>query len=144
MTSVVFEEIPDKITLAVNISNCQNNCVGCHSSFLKQNIGNELTNEVIDELIKIHKGINCFLFMGEGNDTNTLLKLNSYIKSTYNIATAIYIGRDSVDSEYYDLFDYIKIGSYQEKYGGLDKPTTNQRLYFHKTDITYKFWKERN
>ena len=25
-----------------------------------------------------------------------------------------------------DLFDYVKIGHYEEKYGPLDSPTTNQ------------------
>ena len=28
--TVVFSEIPDEITLAFNISNCLNNCIGCH------------------------------------------------------------------------------------------------------------------
>ena len=42
---VVFEEIPDKITLAVNITNCQNRCIGCHSPELRENIGKELTTD---------------------------------------------------------------------------------------------------
>ena len=44
-TQIVFSEIPDEITLAINISNCQNNCPGCHSPYLKQNIGKELTTK---------------------------------------------------------------------------------------------------
>ena len=28
MTSVVMEEIPDRVTLAVDISNCRGNCEG--------------------------------------------------------------------------------------------------------------------
>ena len=39
MTSVVIEEIPDRVTLAVDISNCQGNCIGCHSPFLKTDVG---------------------------------------------------------------------------------------------------------
>ena len=39
MTSVVMEEIPDRVTLAVDISNCRGQCVGCHSPFLKEDIG---------------------------------------------------------------------------------------------------------
>ena len=39
-TQVVFTEIPNHISLAINISNCQNNCIGCHSPYLKENIGN--------------------------------------------------------------------------------------------------------
>lgn len=141
MTSVVFEEIPDKITLAVNITNCQNNCIGCHSPFLAKNIGDELTIKVVDELIIKNKGVNCFLFLGEGNDMNTLLAINDHIKSNYNILTAIYSGRDFVEDELFEKFDYVKVGSYQEKYGPLNKETTNQRLYLHREDITSKFWK---
>ena len=43
MTSVVMEEIPDKVTLAVDISNCTGLCEGCHSPFLRTDIGLELT-----------------------------------------------------------------------------------------------------
>lgn len=142
MTSVVFEEIPDKVTLAVNISNCQNHCKGCHSPFLVKNIGDCLTKEVIDDLIIKNKGINCFLFLGEGNDKETLYELNQYIKDIYKINTAIYSGRDDVEDEMYDLFDYVKIGSYKEEFGGLNAKTTNQRLFYHKEDITYRFWKK--
>ena len=31
---VVFEEIPNEITLAINITNCPCHCKGCHSQFL--------------------------------------------------------------------------------------------------------------
>ena len=40
---IVFEEIPDRVSLAVNITNCQNNCIGCHSPELRLNNGEELT-----------------------------------------------------------------------------------------------------
>ena len=28
---VVFQEVPDEVTLAINITNCPNQCPGCHS-----------------------------------------------------------------------------------------------------------------
>ena len=37
--SVVFAEIPDEVTLAINISNCPCRCPGCHSKFLWGDIG---------------------------------------------------------------------------------------------------------
>ena len=58
MTSVVIEEIPDRVTLAVDISNCQGNCVGCHSPFLKEDIGEELHCDQS----RISKIINAFWF----------------------------------------------------------------------------------
>ena len=49
---VVFEEIPDEITLAINITNCPCKCPGCHSKFLWDDNGTELTVEVLHKLIK--------------------------------------------------------------------------------------------
>ena len=28
---IVFQEVPEEVTLAINISNCPNQCPGCHS-----------------------------------------------------------------------------------------------------------------
>ena len=72
LTDVVLEEIPDRVTLAVEISNCQGNCIGCHSPFLKKDLGKELTPEVIDALLKDNFGVNCFLLLGEGSDPEAL------------------------------------------------------------------------
>ena len=149
---VVFEEIPDKITLAVNITNCQNRCIGCHSPELRENIGKELTTDEIDHIIKENDGINCFLFMGEGNDLETLVNLAKYIKENYQLSVALYSGREKSEYELLKTFDFIKIGPYIEKYGPLNKETTNQRLYhithfedsdieFRIEDITGKFWR---
>ena len=142
---IVFEEIPDRVSLAVNITNCQNNCIGCHSPELRLNSGVELSEDEIDRLIKSNYGIDCFLFMGEGKDQKRLLEIVRYIKETYSIKIAIYSGRDSVESDFYRLFDYVKVGGYKEEYGPLNKETTNQRLYEivgdEIKDITYKFWK---
>lgn len=143
---IVFEEIPDKLALAVNITNCQNMCIGCHSPELRLNNGSELTNDEVDNLIKKNYGVNCFLFMGEGKDKERLLDIAKYIKENHKIEVAVYSGRDSVEEEYFGIFDYIKIGRYDEKFGPLNKDTTNQRLYKiedgNRVDITYKFWRK--
>lgn len=142
---IVFEEIPDRISLAVNITNCQNNCVGCHSPELRLNNGEELTEEIIDKLINENYGIDCFLFMGEGKDRGRLLELAKYIKRNYDLKVAIYSGRNDVEFDFYEVFDYVKVGEYKKEFGPLNSPTTNQRLYRMtekgKEDITYLFWK---
>ena len=148
-TFVVFEEIPDKVTLAVNITNCANNCAGCHSLELALDFGQELTEKVIDNLIEKERGVNCFLFMGEGRDYKRLLELAKYVKDNYSdISVGVYSGREEVEEEYYKVFDYVKVGPYIEERGPLNKPTTNQRLYKIidgvKTDITSRFWKRYN
>jgi anaerobic ribonucleoside-triphosphate reductase activating protein len=149
-TTVVFREIPDEVSLAVNISNCQNNCVGCFETYLKRDIGEELNFEAIDELIAKNEGITCFLFMGEGNDPEMLKELAFYIKKKYpELRLGVYSGREEVEDWLYRTFDYIKIGPYKAEFGPLNEKTTNQRLYKLNwfasgpptfTDITYKFW----
>lgn len=142
---VVFEEIPNKISLALNITNCQNNCIGCHSPELRLNNGIELNEDELDRLIERNYGINCVLFMGEGKDIDRLLNLAKYLKSKYEISVAVYSGRDEVENIFFDVFDYVKVGRYDSNYGPLNSKTTNQKLYRvineEITDITYLFWK---
>lgn len=140
-TSVVFSEIPDEITLALNISNCQNCCIGCHTPYLRENIGDELTEEVIHILIEQNNGISCICFMGEGNDLDSLKDLAKYVHSISDLKVALYSGREEVENDLYDIFDYIKIGPYIESLGPLNSKTTNQRLYKNRIDITNKFWR---
>ncbi len=159
-TQVVFEEIPDEITLAINISNCQNRCVGCHSPELRANIGTELTEDELEKLIAANDGVTCVCFMGEGNDKVALWNLITYIKENHpNIKIGLYSGREDVPEDFYwDNLNYIKIGPYISELGPLNKETTNQRLYmggkFYSgatvvngvlrktwTDITSNFWK---
>ena len=149
MTSVVIEEIPDCVTLAVEISNCQGNCIGCHSPFLKTDIGEELTESVIDSLLADNFGVDCFLFLGEGKDPARLLALAEYVRSR-GVASALYSGRTRGEDEFYRVFDYVKVGPYIEEFGPLNSRTTNQRLYRVQMDesgapqikdITSKFWR---
>ena len=144
MTSVVLEEIPDRVSLAVDISNCRGNCVGCHSPFLKKDIGVELTPEIIDALVADHFGVNCFLFLGEGRDVEALLDLAAHVRSL-GLEVAVYSGRDVVEDIFWTHFDYIKLGPYKPECGPLNKTTTNQRLYRvidgRPQDITSRFWR---
>lgn len=126
--SVVMEEIPDRVTLAVDISNCLGNCRGCHSPFLREDIGFPLTPAVIDRLLADNFGVNCFLFLGEGRDPESLLSLAAHIRSQ-GVAPALYSGRDSVEEAFWAAFDYVKTGPYFPERGPLNSQTTNQRLY---------------
>ena len=130
MTSVVLEEIPDRVSLAVDISNCRGNCVGCHSPFLKLDIGEELTPAIVDALIADNFGVNCFLFLGEGRDPEALLALAAHIRSAHPaMEIALYSGREEVEPAIWDAFDYVKVGPYRPECGPLNERSTNQRLY---------------
>ena len=141
LSDVVFEEIPDRVSLAVEITNCRGTCPGCHSPFLKLDIGKELTPEDIDKLIEENFGVNCFLFMGEGNDLQALLSLCAYLKKRFpQLETGLYSGREEIEKELFAAFDYVKLGPYVQELGPLNERTTNQRLYYHGKDITERFW----
>ena len=143
-TSVVFSEIPDEITLAINISNCPGSCPGCHSPYLQEDTGEELTAEILGELVKKNSGVSCLAFMGEGKDKDALLSLAECAKAL-GIKVALYSGRTEVEEDYDPYFDYIKVGPYIEHLGPLNSTTTNQVLYQivdgKRFDITYKFWR---
>ena len=152
MTNVVLEEIPDRLTLAIDISNRTGLCEGCHSPFLRRDVGVELTPEAIDSLIAGNFGINCFLFLGEGNDHAALMSAANYVRRAYpSLALGLYSGRESVEEDVWELFDYVKIGPFRPSCGPLNKTTTNQRLYriLHNADgtrtvddITARFWRK--
>lgn len=150
-TRVVFREIPDEITLAINISNCPCHCKGCHSSYLADDVGWELSDEVFRKLIENNQGISCVCLMGGDSDPSRVKHLMALTKELFpNIKTAWYSGRDTlptvVDLNIHN-FDYIKLGPYIEELGPLDNPNSNQRLYkiIHPgeslIDITNRFWK---
>lgn len=151
-TAIVYQEFPDEITLAINISGCPNRCKGCHSDYLRKDIGEPLTESVIDILINSNKNkaITCIGFMGGDQSPKEIVKLSQYIKSKYkNIHTGWYSGRE-VFPLYHGTFDYIKLGPWIEERGPLQDKNTNQRMYLKVSgdelnpafiDITEKaFW----
>ena len=151
-TSIVFSEIPDEISLAINISGCPHHCPGCHSPYLQKDYGVVLDEETLDQLIDYNPGITCVVFMGGDGDKETLKRLASHI-AVKGYKVAWYSGEKEIDMfEFGWFFDYIKVGPYIENLGPINQPTTNQRLYkigrFYNQnqimldDITNKFWKK--
>lgn len=155
-TDVVFQEIPNETTLAINISNCPCHCKGCHSAYLAEDIGDYLDLGALMRLIDKNKGITCIAFMGGDSDPQSINMLASIIK-TKGLLTAWYSGRQELAKGIeLENFNFIKLGPYIEELGGLKSPTTNQRLYEVKMskevdekgkpiygleDITNMFWK---
>lgn len=149
--SIVCEEVPDEISLVINISGCPYQCKGCHSEYLWEYTGNYISDD-LESIINPYKNyITCVCFMGGDQNIIELYKLCEQIKDKYNLKICIYSGNNSgvIFSDFIvnRLIDYLKIGSYQKELGGLDKKTTNQKMYRIKKDsiedITYKFQKNR-
>lgn len=145
-TLVSFREVPDEVTLCINISNCPCQCKNCHSSYLAEDIGEPLTCAKLEELLQDNKGITCVSFMGGDADPIEIVGLAKYIKMFYpGLKVAWYSGRQELPKHFnLEPFDLIKLGPYIEELGPLNSKTTNQRFYKvvdnKLEDITYKFW----
>lgn len=150
----VFSEVPEEITLALSISNCQIHCDECNQKELWADIGKPLHSNSLKHLINIHRGISCVCFMGSGNKEYAELNTLAKVVKEKELKVALYLGESVIPTELdMSLYNYIKIGSYQSNRGGLNSPNTNQRMYlihhdnskkgtYWCTDITYKFLKD--
>lgn len=146
---IVFQEFPDEVTLAVNLSRCPNACPGCHSQYLWEDVGETLSLERLNAIAeKYGKTITCVSLMGGDNDPESvLLILSSFREAHPYLKTGWYSGHADLPRCFvnYPAPDYVKLGPWREECGPLSSPTTNQRLYHYFSDgsyedITSKFW----
>lgn len=148
-TGVVFQEVPDEVTLSINISNCPCHCMGCHSEYLWEDIGEPLNVMSLGMMLKEYgHDITCVAFMGGDATPAEVDALASWVRKNYpQLKIAWYSGRALQSKDIrLENFDYIKLGPYVESCGPLNRKTTNQRMYkvsADKTlkDITKQFWK---
>ena len=136
---IVCQEIPDEISLAVNISCCPNRCPGCHSPWLWSDEGEIMSDDMLTALIgKYSAALTCFCFMGGDAEPAEVERIAKWIKSKWpHIRTAWYSGKEVLPDNF-DLtcLDYLKLGPFIEALGGLKSPDTNQVLYRVEKDGT--------
>lgn len=146
---IVFQEIPDEVTLAINISNCPNGCRGCHSPHLQTDVGELLTEEALTAwLHEYGKSVTCICFMGGDAMPDEIVRLAAFLhtQSFASVKVGWYSGKQELPQSFNpSYFQYVKLGPYIEHAGSLKSPTTNQRLYKINeagafTDVTYRFW----
>ena len=152
-TQVTFSEVPDEITLCINITGCKVGCRGCHSPYLAEDIGEELTNDSLHKLISSNEGITCVAFMGGDSNPKEVDRLADIVQVCYGLKAAWYSGVQILNKDIHIWnFSYIKLGPYIEELGPLNSKTTNQKFYqvcnmtsideeprYELIDITYKF-----
>lgn len=146
---IVFQEVPNEVTLAINISNCPNRCKGCHSPYLMEDKGEILNENVLVGLLeKYGKAITCVCFMGGDSSPDEVELMADFVKRHTNdtIKTGWYSGRPGLPERCsVRRFNYIKLGPYIERLGGLNSVTTNQHFYriegSRMVDITRSFQK---
>ncbi len=129
--TIVMQEVPNEISLAINISDCPYKCKGCHSMYLWDYIGDYLIDDIDNLLNKYNNLISCVCFMGGDQNQDELLYCLQKAKKK-KLKTCLYTGNDDINSisnEIIKNLDYIKIGRYIEKFGGLNCKTTNQEMF---------------
>ncbi len=147
---IVFQEIPDEVTLSINISNCPCRCPGCHSNYLWEDNGEILNEDTLARFVNdFSSSITCICFMGGDAEPAEVNELAKFLNKEYpKLKVAWYSGRTRISSDI-DLknFNYVKVGPYIKHLGALKEKTTNQRLYmvcedYSLDDITSRFWKK--
>jgi len=125
--SIVFQEVPDEISLCFSITGCQIGCKGCHSTELwNENYGMSLTNKnFINWLNKYKSLISCVVFFGgEWQPSELIEKL--IIAKNFGLKTCLYSGEKYIDINISQHLNFLKTGAWQQELGGLESPNTNQ------------------
>lgn len=128
---IVFQEIPNEISLAIHFTGCPLRCKGCHSNDLwNSKQGVDLDASKFEQLITNYsKYISCVVFMGGEWQLSLLLDF-IFISKNNMKKTALYTGLEinDVPSALIKNLDYLKYGPYVPELGGLNSKITNQRL----------------
>jgi anaerobic ribonucleoside-triphosphate reductase activating protein len=122
---VVFQEVPNEISLTIRFTGCPLQCKGCHSENSKSAQGTYLSMDKFIELLNKHESrVSCVLFMGG----EWYADLHKYIQvaNEMNFKTCLYTGLNNVHPKLVEQLTYLKTGPWIESRGGLDNENTNQ------------------
>lgn len=126
---VLFQEVPDEVSLAFTVYGCPLKCRGCHSAHTwNPNNGQTLSNTLYLNYLKRYGNmITCVLFFG-GEWHLQALSEKLAIAKGLGFKTCLYTGLDWVPNQLRQHLTYLKTGPWRKELGGLDKPSTNQKL----------------
>jgi anaerobic ribonucleoside-triphosphate reductase activating protein len=133
-TEVVFQEVPDEVSLLFFICGCPLRCPGCHSASLwSAERGEPLTLAIFDQHLNNYDGlVSCICFFGGEWWPRQLADLLARAQER-GFRTCLYTGLTAVDASITQHLDYLKTGHWDPRLGGLDQPQTNQRMVRLKT-----------
>lgn len=124
---IIFQEVPNHISLTFYVCGCNLRCPGCHSpEFWPEHSGFLLTQELyLSLLAKYQNRIDCVLFLGGEWRQDELIKFLQVARAQH-LKTALYTGQEEVSEELKENLTFLKTGSWKSNLGGLSSVTTNQ------------------
>lgn len=155
-TGITLAEMPNYISHYIQLADCSIRCPMCHSKELwgsTHRVSLDSIYNIAEE--NVNKGADMIIIFGDINNgisSMDLLCLTNRLKKLSPIC--IYSGASTILESLGDYIGYIldnisflKLGAYKEEFGGLNKKTTNQRMYKVEDeglkDITATlFWKD--
>lgn len=125
--SIVFQEVPNEISLCFSITGCKVGCKGCHSTELwHEKNGIALTENNFIKWLKKYQGlISCVVFFGGEWQPKALIE-KLIIAKSYGLKTCLYSGEKYIDINISEHLNFLKTGAWHEKLGGLNSTITNQ------------------
>jgi len=125
--SIVFQEVPNEISLCFSITGCKVACKGCHSTELwNENYGTHLSNiSFIAWLTKYQNLISCVVFFGGEWQVKALID-KLLIARNFGLKTCLYSGAKYIDISISQYLNFLKTGPWQSALGGLESINTNQ------------------
>ena len=129
---IVFQEVPNHISLAFSISGCPMGCAGCHSvETWNEQFGSELTDETFAAWLNKYQGmVSNVLFYGGEWEPKRLVELIRQAKAR-GLKTTLYTGLEfsQLPQQIIDHVSYLKTGKYIKKLGGITSTNSNQFFY---------------
>lgn len=145
-SKVTFAEVPTEVCLTFSISGCPHRCIGCNQPELWKDVGTPLFPSLAEEIAK-NPNITCVCILGGDADHADVARCAAEVHRLGK-KVAFYSGDDEIDRKLLKVLDYYKVGHWDELYGPLNNPTTNQKLYRLErgklVDITSSFWYKEN
>jgi len=125
--SIVFQEVPNEISLCFSITGCKVGCKGCHSTELwDASNGITLNNANFTYwLTKYQSLISCVVFFGGEWQPDALVE-KLLIAKSFGLKTCLYSGENYIDISISQHLTFLKTGAWREELGGLESTNSNQ------------------
>ena len=140
---VVFQEVPDEISLAFTVLGCPLRCEGCHSQdSWDTEQGEVLSKEKLQEYLERYQGmVTCVLFFGGEWHSSWLCECLE-IAREMGFKTCLYTGKEKITKRITQYLTFLKTGPWLKDKGGLANKNTNQKLIHMESGnlLSYRFW----